>query len=100
MPQLALLHMIREALPHKAGRKPGPHHIGKVHRNVVEDSHANARIVRRRDESDAGAETGPEYPDALITPRAQPIHTRPRIHHRLPQSVDGTAHVTRDMIIG
>src|SRR5580698_189127 len=82
-----------------AGALPGPNHIAKGHRRVVESGHADAAIERSSEKGITGAKTGAQDANLLIALLLQPIDAATDVDDRLAAGGDGASDVGADRII-
>src|SRR5579883_1409085 len=67
---------------------------------MVEDIHANTRIVRARQKRIAGAEAGADDAEVTVTLLLEPVEAGACVDDGLARSIDRAADIRRDCIIG
>ncbi len=91
---------ILKTLPDMTGRQSFPDYVGNVGRAVIEDIHANARIMGRNQEGVAGTKAGADDAEIGEASLFEPIEAGARVDDGLASSVDGAADIGRNGIIG
>ena len=67
---------------------------------MIEGLRLNQRLVRRRQQREAGAEAGSENADAFIALLVQPGNRAPRFEHRLAAHLQRARDVGADNVVG
>ena len=67
---------------------------------MIQRLHANARLVRRREQRKTRAQAGAKNADSLVALLRQPTYRAPRVHHRLAADLHRSRDVRADDVVG